>query len=77
MGCLGGYVVDCNDDYVYIIVECEGMEEEKECMMKNVFLFESNQLVKIKLIFCGICKMNFSMGEVIKVIDMEFKIGYI
>ena len=40
--------MDCNDDYAYITVEREGTEEEKERMMKNAFLPESNQPVKIK-----------------------------
>ena len=69
MGRPGGYAVDCNDDYAYITVEREGTEEEKERMMKNAFLPESNQPVKIKPTLCGIRKMNLSTGEVTKVID--------
>ncbi len=65
--------MDCNDDYAYITVEREGTEEEKERMMKNAFLPESNQPVKIKPTLCGIRKMNLSTGEVTKVIDTEFK----
>lgn len=56
MGRPGGYAVDCNDDYAYITVEREGTEEEKERMMKNAFLPESNQPVKIKPTLCGIRK---------------------
>ena len=52
MGRPGGYAVDCNDDYAYITVEREGTEEEKERMMKNAFLPESNQPVKIKPTLC-------------------------
>ena len=77
MGRPGGYAVDCNDDYAYITVEREGTEEEKERMMKNAFLPESNQPVKIKPTLCGIRKMNLSTGEVTKVIDTEFKTGHI
>ena len=36
----------------YITVEREGTEEEKERMMKNAFLPESNQPVKIKPTLC-------------------------
>ncbi len=46
-------------------------------MMKNAFLPESNQPVKIKPTLCGIRKMNLSTGEVTKVIDTEFKTGHI
>ena len=63
MGRPGGYAVDCNDDYAYITVEREGTEEEKERMMKNAFLPESNQPVKIKPTLCGIRKMNLSTGD--------------
>ena len=77
MGRPGGYAVDCNDDYAYITVEREGTEEEKERMMKNAFLPESNQPVKIKPTLCGIRKMNLSTGEVTKVIDTEFTTGHI
>lgn len=77
MGRPGGYAVDCNDDYAYITVEREGTEEEKERMMKNAFLPESNQPVKIKPTLCGIRKMNLITGEVTKVIDTEFKTGHI
>ena len=77
MGRPGGYAVDCNDDYAYITVERDGTEEEKERMMKNAFLSESNQPVKIKPSLCGIRKMNLATGEVTKVIDTEFKTGHI
>ena len=77
MGRPGGYAVDCMDDYAYITVEREGTEEEKERMMKNAFLPETNQPVKIKPTLCGIRKMNLQTGEVTKVIDTEFKVGHI
>lgn len=77
MGRPGGYAVDCMDDYAYITVEREGTEEEKERMMKNAFLPETNQPIKIKPTLCGIRKMNLQTGEVTKVIDTEFKVGHI
>lgn len=77
MGRPGGYAVDCNDDYAYITVERKGTPEEEERMMKNAFLPEGNQPVKIKPSLCGIRKMNLSTGEVTKVIDTEFKTGHI
>lgn len=77
MGRPGGYAVDCMDDYAYITVEREGTEEEKERMMKNAFLLETNQPIKIKPTLCGIRKMNLQTGEVTKVIDTEFKVGHI
>lgn len=77
MGRPGGYAVDCEDDYAYITVERKGTPEEEERMMKNAFLPEGNQPVKIKPSLCGIRKMNLSTGEVTKVIDTEFKTGHI
>ena len=77
MGRPRGYAVDCMDDYAYITVEREGTEEEKERMMKNAFLPETNQPIKIKPTLCGIRKMNLQTGEVTKVIDTEFKVGHI
>ena len=77
MGRPGGFAVDCNDDYAYITVEREGTDEEKERMMKNAFLPESNQPIKIKPTLCGIRKMNLTTGQVEKVIDTEFKVGHI
>lgn len=77
MGKPGGYAIDCNDDYAYIGVEREGTEEEKERMMKNAFIPETNQPVKIKPVLSGLRKMNLQTGEVTKIIDTEFKIGHI
>lgn len=77
MGRPGGYAIDCNDDYAYITVEREGTPEEEERMMKNAFLPEGNQPVKIKPTLCGIRKMNLLTGEVTKVVDTEFKTGHI
>lgn len=77
MGRPGSYAVDCEDDYAYITVERKGTPEEEERMMKNAFLPESNQPVKIKPSLCGIRKMNLSTGAVTKVIDTEFKTGHI
>ena len=77
MGRPGGFAVDCNDDYAYITVEREGTDEEKERMMKNAFLPESNQPIKIKPTLCGIRKMNLTTGKVEKVVDTEFKVGHI
>lgn len=77
MGKPGGYAIDCNDDYAYITVEREGTKEEEERMMKNAYIGESNQPIKIQPTLCGIRKMNLKTGEVTKVVDTEFKTGHI
>lgn len=77
LGRPGGYAIDCNDDYAYITAERDGTEEEKERMMKNAFLPEGNQPIKIKPTLSRICKMEVATGKVTKVIDTEFKIGHI
>src|SRR5574344_1699272 len=76
MGKPGGYAIDCNDDYAYITVEREGTKEEEERMMKNAYIGESNQPIKIQPTLCGIRKMNLKTGEVTKVVDTEFKTGH-
>lgn len=76
MGRPGGYAVNSEDEYAFISVERDGTEEEKERMLKNAFIPQNNQPIKIKPVLSGIRKMNLQTGEVSHVVDTEFKIGH-
>lgn len=77
MGRPGGYAINSEDTYAFIGVEREGTEEERERMMKNAFLPNSNQPIKIKPVLAGLRKMDLKTGEVSMIVNTEFKVGHI
>ena len=77
LGRPGGWCISSEDDFVYIVVERKGTEEERQQMVAQAFIPEGNQPIKIKPSLGGVRKINLRTGEVAIVVNTLFKVGHI